>query len=58
MKKLNFPAFFGLCAYVLGAIGGFGYALYSKAYLIAACIVILAVMAFPKAKEWWKGLME
>ena len=55
---MKFGNFFVLCAYVLGAIGGFGYALYSKAYLIAACIVILAVMAFPKAKEWWKGLME
>ena len=53
MKKLNFLAFFCLCAYVLGAIGGFGYALYSKAYLITVCIVVLAVMAFPKAKEWW-----
>lgn len=58
MKKLNWIAFFGLCAYVLGAIGGLGYALYSKAYLIAVCIVVLAIMAFPKAKEWWKGLME
>lgn len=58
MKKLNWIAFFGLCAYVLGAIGGFGYALYSKACLIAVCIVVLAIMAFPKAKEWFRGLME
>lgn len=54
---MKFGNFFGLCAYVLGAIGGFGYAMYSKAYLIAACIVVLAVMAFPKAKEWFKGLV-
>lgn len=58
MKKLNFLAFFGLVAYVLGSIGGFGYAMYSKAYLIAVCIVVLAIMAFPKAKEWFKALME
>lgn len=55
---MKFGNFFGLCAYVLGAIGGFGYAMYSKAYLIAACIVILAVMAFPKAKEWWKKMID
>lgn len=48
--------FFGLCAYVVGAIGGFGYAVYSKTGFVAACIVVLAVMAFPTAKEWFKSL--
>ena len=53
---MKFGSFFGLCAYVLGALGGFGYAIYSKAYLIAVCIVVLAWMAFPKAKEWFNDL--
>lgn len=56
MKK--FLYFFAMCAYGVGAIGGFGYALYCKAYFIAACVVALAVMAFPKAKEFYNKLME
>ena len=43
--------FFEMCAYVLGSIGGFGWALYNKAYLITACIVVLAIMAFPELKR-------
>ena len=58
MKKLNFLAFFGLCAYVLGSIGGLGNALYNKSYLIAVAIVILAIMAFPKAKEFWEAMQK
>lgn len=54
MKKL--VSFFGACAYVLGAIGGFGYALYSKAYLVGICIVVLAVMAFPTMKKFVQDL--
>ena len=54
MKKiLNF---FGLFAYVVGSIGGFGYAIYAKAYFIAVCVAVLAGMAFPTAKEWFKSL--
>ena len=56
IKKFGY--FFGLCAYGLGSIGGFGYAIYSKAYLIAACIVVLAVMAFPTARKWFNHLMD
>lgn len=55
MRK--FLCFFALCAYVVGAIGGFGYALYSRAYFIAACVVALAVMAFPKARDFFKELI-
>lgn len=50
--------FITLALYVLGAIGGFGYACYSGAYLIAVAVLVLAVMAFPTAKrvfqEWTK----
>ena len=50
--------FITLALYILGAIGGFGYACYSGAYLIAVAVLVLAVMAFPTAKrifqEWTK----
>lgn len=42
---------FLLMAYLMGTIGGIGYACFSKAYVIAAAVAVLAVMAFPKAKE-------
>lgn len=54
MKR--FASFFGLCAYALGSIGGFGYAMYSKAYLIGVCVFILAAMAWPTAKRLFKVL--
>lgn len=42
-------AFLVLCLYVLGAVGGFGYAIYQGAYLISVAVVVLALMAFPTA---------
>ena len=56
IKKLLY--FFGMCAYGVGSIGGFGYALYCKAWVIAACVAVLAAMAFPKAKEFYNKLTE
>ena len=56
LKKFGY--FFGLCAYGVGSIGGLGYALWCKAYVIAVCIVVLAVMAFPTAKKFYSGLFE
>jgi len=50
--------FFGLFAYAVGAIGGFGYSMYCKAYFIAVCVVVLAVMAFPTAQKWFKELTD
>ena len=47
-----------LALYVLGAIGGFGYACYSGAYLIAVAVLVLAVMAFPTAKRIFKEWTE
>lgn len=52
----NFIAIICLCAYVMGAIGGFGYAVYEGAYPIAASIVILAIMAWPTAVNQWRVL--
>lgn len=50
--------FFAMCAYGVGAIGGFGYAAYCKAWFIAACVAALAAMAFPTVKTFYKKLME
>ena len=44
---------FMMMAYAMGSIGGFGYAIYSQAYVIAGAIVLLSWMAFPKAKEYF-----
>ena len=45
-------------AYVVGCIGGIDCAYYNKEYFICGTVVILAVMAFPTAKEcykkWWE----
>ena len=54
MKK--FVDFFGTCAYVVGSIGGFGLAVASGNYFIAACVLALSIMAFPTAKEMVKDL--
>lgn len=50
--------FITLALYVLGAIGGFGYACYSGAYLIAVAVLVLSVMAFPTAKRILKEWTE
>lgn len=49
MKKIL--CFFALFLYVMGAVGGIGYCLYSHAYLIAIAVAVLAVMAFPTAAK-------
>lgn len=55
MKKY-FVALGWLAVYLLGVIGGVGYAAYSGAWVIAICVIMLGVMAFPKAKEAFKVL--
>ena len=54
LKKIY--CFFVLCAYVLGALGGFGWAAYNKAWLIAVCVAALAAMAFPYVRKAFKEL--
>ena len=54
----NFIAFVCLCAYVMGAIGGFGYAVYEGAYPIAAGVAALSVMSFPTVKKHFNELTE
>lgn len=47
-----------LMAYAMGAIGGTGYALYSRAYLIAIAVVVLAVLAFPVVRKIFQDLTK
>lgn len=54
MKK-EIISFIILALYILGAIGGFGYAVYSGAYLIAVAVIALSVMAWPTA---WKCIKD
>lgn len=58
MKMKGIASFFGLCAYRFGSISGVGYALYREQYLLAVCIGVLAAMAFPTAKNWFKNLTD
>jgi len=54
--KNEFIAFFKLIVAFLACVGGFGYACYSGAYVIAVAIVLLTVLAWPVLKEAWKTL--
>jgi hypothetical protein len=56
MKK--YFAFLVLCLYLLGAVGGFGYAMYQGAYLISVAVVVLALMAFPTAQKYYEFLTD
>ena len=55
MKKIL--SFFGLCFYIVGAIGGLGWSLYGKGYFIACCVALLVVYAFPTAKKLYGNLL-
>ena len=49
-------AFFGLCFYAVGGIGGILSSGLSGSWFVAVCVAVLAVMAFPKAKEFFSTL--
>ena len=52
-KTIGYEEFFSfimICLYILGVIGGLGWTLYSGGYVIAAGVVAVAYMAWPK---WW-----
>jgi hypothetical protein len=42
----------------MGSIGGFGYAMYCKAYVIAAAVLIVSAMAFPTIRKVFKEWTE
>ena len=56
MKKILY--FVMLFLYLLGVLGGIGYAAYNKAYVIVVGIIATGYMAYPKAKEYFKLLTD
>ena len=58
MKLKGIISMFLLMLYAMGSIGGFGYAMYCKAYVIAAAVLVLAIMAFPTAKRLFQEWTE
>lgn len=54
----KFISFLLLALAVLGSLGGFGYAIYEAAYPIAAGIVALTYLAWPKITECFRNVME
>ena len=56
MKKIW--SFLGLCGWVLGVIGGIGYACYSHAYLIAVAVAVLGILSFDKVRGFVRELTE
>ena len=47
-----------ICLYILGAIGGVGYALHNHAYLIAIGVVVVSAMALPQVVKYYQMLTE
>lgn len=47
-----------LFAYMMGIIGGIGYACYCKAWVIAVAVAILGVLAYPTAKYIYDKMMD
>ncbi|MBO4786912.1 MAG: hypothetical protein J5510_07585 [Prevotella sp.] len=56
MKKIM--CFIALFLYIMGTIGGIGYCLYNKAYVIAIAVAVLSVMAFPTVRNMFKYLTD
>ena len=54
MKKLLY--FFVLALALLGIIGGIGYTIWQKAYVITIGIAALTFLAWPKIREYFKLL--
>ena len=57
-KYKGFICFALICLYILGTIGGIGYACYNHAYLIAVGVAAVAAMAFPYIKGVFKKMVE
>lgn len=54
----GFIYFVLICLYILGTIGGIGYACYNHAYLIAVGVAVVALMALPQVVKYFKALTE
>ena len=57
-KYKGFIYFALICLYILGSIGGIGFACYNHAYLIAVGVAAVALMAFPYIKGVFKKMVE
>ena len=55
MKKIYY--FIMICLWILGVIGGIGYALYCSAWSIAVAIAATGFMAWPTVKEYFNNLV-
>ena len=53
MKAKKILCFICLILWLLGGVGGFGYAVYGGSWPIAIGAVANAVFAFGKVKEFW-----
>ena len=56
MKKLY--CFVMLCLFVLGSIGGIGYAIYGGAWPVAVGVLALAFMAWPQVKNLFNTMIS
>lgn len=58
MKMKQLINFFALVAYMLGTIGGFGYAVWGGSWPVGIAVIVLAILAFPTVRnifqEWTK----
>lgn len=50
--------FIAVSMWAVGAIGGFGLAVYNKEGIIAACVAVLGVLAFPTVKRLFSEMQE
>lgn len=50
MKKIFY--FIMVCLYALGVIGGLGYTCVNHAWVIAAGVLAVGIMAFPRVKQY------
>lgn len=50
MKKIGYLLL--LCLSTIGAIGGVGYAIYCKAWVVAIGVGVLAYSAYPQIKKY------
>ena len=57
-KYKGFIYFALICCYILGTIGGIGFACYNHAYLIAIGVAAVALMALPQVVKYFKILAE
>lgn len=57
-KYKGFIYFALICLYILGSIGGIGFACYNHAYLIAIGVAVVALMALPQVVKYFKALTD